>query len=152
MLGASCGCVLCGHSSGRTLLSCSFTARAIPILPPYRISGTTLNRHFASNESLVAVVLTNSNVNRSTNSRGRYCAPERARASGHGESCLATKASDIWSVGMVLYWLLTGQVTIRGWGLRAYHGRRPYVLLSNDPYHATQERSSATLIIRVLPL
>ncbi|CAM9634476.1 unnamed protein product, partial [Ectocarpus sp. 6 AP-2014] len=39
----------------------------------------------------------------------RYCAPERARASVSGESCLATKATDIWSVGMVLFWLLTGQ-------------------------------------------
>ncbi|CAM9588062.1 unnamed protein product [Ectocarpus fasciculatus] len=39
----------------------------------------------------------------------RYCAPERARASASGESCLATKATDIWSVGMVLFWLLTGQ-------------------------------------------
>lgn len=58
----------------------------------------------------MAVVLTNSTVNRSINSRDRYCAPERARSSGQGESCLATKASDIWSVGMVLYWLLTGQV------------------------------------------
>ncbi|CBJ27731.1 Ankyrin [Ectocarpus siliculosus] len=39
----------------------------------------------------------------------RYCAPERARASVSGESCLATKATDIWSAGMVLFWLLTGQ-------------------------------------------
>ncbi|CAM9972103.1 unnamed protein product, partial [Choristocarpus tenellus] len=40
----------------------------------------------------------------------RYCAPERARASMVGKEFLATKASDIWSTGMVLYWLLTGQV------------------------------------------
>lgn len=43
---------------------------------------------------------------------GRYCAPERARASGLGKPCPATKASDIWSTGMVLFWLLTGQVYI----------------------------------------
>lgn len=42
--------------------------------------------------------------------RRRYCAPERARASVSGESCLATKATDVWSIGMVLFWLLTGQV------------------------------------------
>ncbi|CAM9156217.1 unnamed protein product, partial [Hapterophycus canaliculatus] len=39
----------------------------------------------------------------------RYCAPERAKASLAGESCLATKATDVWSIGMVLFWLLTGQ-------------------------------------------
>eukprot|EP00903_Cladosiphon_okamuranus_P012396 g11618.t1 len=39
----------------------------------------------------------------------RYCAPERARASVSGETCLATKATDVWSIGMVLFWLLTGQ-------------------------------------------
>ncbi|CAM9970638.1 unnamed protein product, partial [Discosporangium mesarthrocarpum] len=39
----------------------------------------------------------------------RYCAPERARASLAGDSFPATKSSDIWSLGMVLYWLFTGQ-------------------------------------------
>eukprot|EP00752_Nemacystus_decipiens_P018644 g16717.t1 len=39
----------------------------------------------------------------------RYCAPERARASVSGETCLATKATDVWSIGMVLFWLITGQ-------------------------------------------
>ncbi|CAN0551474.1 unnamed protein product, partial [Ectocarpus sp. 8 AP-2014] len=47
------------------------------------------------------------------NDCSRYCAPERARASVSGESCLATKATDIWSVGMVLFWLLTGQVCMQ---------------------------------------
>ncbi|CAN0203648.1 unnamed protein product [Scytosiphon promiscuus] len=39
----------------------------------------------------------------------RYCAPERAKGSLAGESSLATKATDVWSIGMVLFWLLTGE-------------------------------------------
>ncbi|CAM9194052.1 unnamed protein product [Chrysoparadoxa australica] len=37
-----------------------------------------------------------------------YAAPERAKAALEKAECLASKAQDVFSVGMVLYWLITG--------------------------------------------